>query len=76
MGIEKKTNGGVCFNAIVLEVTKDKVKLYNEDTGEKIWVEKNKLRVMPRKIMAYIQLPGDSSRHMGYDYGKGTCVER
>jgi len=72
MGIENK----FWFNAKVLEVSKDKVKLYNEDTGEKIWVEKNKLRVMPREAIVYIQLPGHSSRHMGHDYGKGICIER
>jgi hypothetical protein len=63
------------FNATVLEVSKDKVKLYNENTGEKIWVDKNKLKVVPRKVMAYITLPSYSSRHMGHNY-KGFCLEK
>jgi len=73
MTLNKKVSSW--FKATVLEVSKDKVKLYNEDTGEKKWVEKNKLKVMPREVMAYIQLPGYSSRHFGHNY-EGTCIER
>ena len=71
--IDDKT--GPVFNARVLEVKKDRIKLYNEDTGEEIWVDKNKLRIIPKKVLAYITLPGYSSRHAGKNY-EGICIER
>jgi hypothetical protein len=80
MSIDKKVAETNSFPATVLKVEKDRVQLYNEETGEKIWVEKKKLRVAPRKVMVYIQLPGYSSRHAGHDYGSrkelGFCLER
>ena len=73
MGIENKT--GCWFRAEVLEVTEDRIKLRNRDTGEEVWTDKKKLKVIPKRIMAYINLPSLSSRHAGQNY-KGFCIER
>lgn len=70
--IDKKV--GIWFRATVLDVTKDRIKLYNEDINKEVWVDKKKLRIMPRTYMAYITLPGYST-HEGRRC-KEFCLER
>ena len=61
--------------ADVLFVTKRKILLKLED-GEIKWINKEKIKkILPRKIMCYVTLPSQGSRHFGNSY-QGFCIER
>lgn len=75
---------GQWIRGTVMAVTKDEI-LFKHSGGKVERIKKKKItevqellakdNIVGKKVLAYITLPGMSSRHMGMDYG-GFCLER